>query len=169
MSYHIVSHRIITRKDSEAKLTDLLQWPLQWPLPSAVFASQETKQKRNACPNTFPSPPNNYYKHMRQNPFMPEPIRSVFRIDGRVFCMTMSLHATGKRGDSQVMERAVSRAVSCACRCVDVGVGAGVWMWVWVLFWWCGWVYTSNYARWCMSVLLLAYVCMLTAFETRSS
>ena len=47
----------------------------------------------------------------------------------------------------------------CACRCVDVGV---------VLFWWCGRMYTCNYARWCMSVLFFAYVCMLTAFGTLS-
>ena len=52
---------------------------------------------------------------------------------------------------------------------VHVCVGAGVWMWVWVLF--CGangWLYTSNYAHLYMSVLLFAYVCMLTAFETLS-
>ena len=42
---------------------------------------------------------------------------------------------------------------------------ARVCVWMWVLFCWCGWVYTSNYARGCMSVLLFAYVCMLTAFE----
>ena len=44
----------------------------------------------------------------------------------------------------------------CALVCLYVGVGAdvfvcgcGCWcvcMWVWVSFWWCGWVYTSNYA-----------------------
>ena len=55
-----------------------------------------------------------------------------------------------------------------ARRCVYVHVHTGVWIWVWVLFRWCRWVYISNYARWCMSVLLFAYVCMLTAFETLS-
>ena len=44
----------------------------------------------------------------------------------------------------------------CVCACVR----AGGWMWVWVLFWWCGWVYTSNYVRWCMSVLLFMFVCL---------
>ena len=44
-----------------------------------------------------------------------------------------------------VCARARARAVVCMCMCVCVR--AGVWMWVGVLLWWCGWVYTSNYAR----------------------
>ena len=64
----------------------------------------------------------------------------------------------------------------CVCACVRacalvqvyVRVRAGICMSVWVLFCWCKWVYTFNYASWCMSVLLFAYVCMLTAFETLS-
>ena len=52
---------------------------------------------------------------------------------------------------------------ACARRCVCVRVHAGVCVCVWVLFCWCKWV-----ASWCMSVLLFAYVCMLTAFETLS-
>ena len=61
-----------------------------------------------------------------------------------------------------------ARARERSCRCVYVNVRAGVCMCVWVLFCWCKWVYTFNFASWCMSVLLFAYVCMLTAFETLS-
>ena len=71
----------------------------------------------------------------------------------------MSLHATGKRGDSQVMERAVSRAVSCACRCVDVGVGAGVWMWVWVQVCGCGCGCCFGGADGCIHLIMLDDVC----------
>ena len=61
-------------------------------------------------------------------------------------------------------------AHTCAEVCVltCVRVRAGVWMWVWVVFRWCRWVYISNYACFCMSVLLFAYVCMLPTFETLS-
>ena len=44
------------------------------------------------------------------------------------------------------------------CVCARTGVC------VCVLFWWCRLVYSSNYASWCMSVLMPAYVCMFTAF-----
>ena len=60
----------------------------------------------------------------------------------------------------------------CVCACVRARAGvyvrvrAGVCMYVSVLFCWCKWVYTFNYASRYMSVLLFAYVCMLTAFET---
>ena len=45
------------------------------------------------------------------------------------------------------------------CMCVHACRSMGVC--VCVSFWWCGWVYTSNHARWCMSVLLfLMFVCL---------
>ena len=47
--------------------------------------------------------------------------------------------------------------------CVHACARAGVSMCVWVLFCQCKWAASS-----CMSVLLFAYVCMLTAFETLS-
>ena len=50
------------------------------------------------------------------------------------------------------------------CMCAGVCVHVQVCVCVCVLFWWCRLVYSSNYASWCMSVLMPAYVCMFTAF-----
>ena len=47
----------------------------------------------------------------------------------------------------------------CVCRCVYVCIR------MCALFCWCGRVYTSNDASWCMWVLSFAYVCMLNAFQ----
>ena len=54
----------------------------------------------------------------------------------------------------------------CACACTCAGVCMCVCAGVCVFG--CCFVGAFNYASWCMSVLLFAYVCMLTTFETLS-
>ena len=105
-------------------------------------------------------------------------VRACVRVCVRVYWTFTSLHLRSRtifyigivlisvcvcaRARARALARAYVQVCACVCRCVYVR--AGVCLCVCVLFCWCGWVYTSNCASWCMSMLSFAYVYMLTIF-----